>query len=48
MYPLLNEFIARSHMEKPDFASKTPVFPQSMGYAPMKSDEFIDISAIGA
>lgn len=48
MYPLLNEFIARHFEDPQDFASKKPVFPQSMGYAPMKSDEFIDISAIGA
>jgi len=49
LYPLMNEFIARHFVgDKPDFTSAEPVFPQSMGYAPMRSDPFIDISAIGA
>jgi hypothetical protein len=44
----MNEFIARANDATPDFASLKPVFPHSMGYAPMKSAEFINISAIGA
>lgn len=48
MYPLMNEFIARANDATPDYSSKEPLFQHSMGYAPMKSDKFINISAIGA
>lgn len=47
LYPYINEFIARHFVGDKDFESLVPVFPHSMGYAPMKSDDFINISAIG-
>jgi len=43
IYPLVNEFIARSVLGSPMDGAE-PIFVQSMGYAPMKSGPFIDVS----
>mmetsp|Transcript_30475 Transcript_30475/g.46702 ORF Transcript_30475/g.46702 Transcript_30475/m.46702 type:complete len:97 (+) Transcript_30475:544-834(+) len=47
LYPELSEFIARSKSPNPDFTKPIPLYSQVMGYAPMRSQKFIDIPPIG-
>lgn len=42
------EFIARSKQDTPDFSKATALYNQELGYAPMKSVPFQDVSPLAA
>ena len=48
LYIYMTEFIARSKTNpKSDMSTKTPLYGQQVGYAPIKANQFLDISPIG-
>lgn len=46
LYMYMTEFIAR-YKTNADMSETTPLYSQQVGYAPLKSNEFLDISPIG-
>jgi len=46
LYMYMTEFIAR-YKTSSDMKIKTPLYKQQVGYAPIKANEFLDISPIG-
>jgi hypothetical protein len=47
LYMYMTEFIARYKTDLTKIGAKEPLYAQQVGYAPLKSNEFLDISPIG-
>jgi hypothetical protein len=48
VYPYVTEFIARAKSPTPDYKATTPLYNQQMGYSPMLSVPFEDISPMAS
>ena len=47
LYPFITEFIARLNTDGADFTSTDPLFVTQVGYSPLKTVPFEDISPMG-